>query len=113
MIPGTIRDSLYLLQFVLEQNTNLQLKEIMTDTAGYSDIIWRLFELLGYGFIPRLADISELRLWCFDLNSDYGILNNLSKSCIRKDLIHRHWEDMLRAAGALKIYKIIMGNQPC
>ncbi|MCU5276348.1 transposase [Bacillus cereus] len=70
VIPGTIRDSLYLLQFVLEQNTNLQPKEIMTDTAGYSDIIWRLFGLLGYRFIPRLADISESCLWSFDLNSD-------------------------------------------
>ncbi|MCU5589245.1 transposase [Bacillus cereus] len=70
VIPGTIRDSLYLLPFVLEQNTNLQPKEIMTDTAGYSDIISRLFGLLGYRFIPRLADISESCLWCFDLNSD-------------------------------------------
>lgn len=85
----------------------------MTDTAGYSDIIWRLFGLLGYRFILRLADISESCLWCLDLNSGYGILNNLSKSRIREYLIHRHWEDMHRAAGVLKIYKIIMGNQPC
>ncbi|MCU5770961.1 transposase [Bacillus cereus] len=63
--------------------------------------------------MPRLVDISESCLWCFELNSDYGILNNLSKSRIREDLKHRHWEDMIRAAGVLKIYKIIMGNQPC
>lgn len=71
VIPGTIRDSLYLLQCVLEQNTNLQPKEIMTDTAGYSDIILGLFGLLGYQFSLRLADISESRLWRFDVNSDY------------------------------------------
>ncbi|AND28826.1 transposase [Bacillus sp. Root11] len=106
VIPGTIRDSLYLLQCVLEQNTNLQPKEIMTDTAGYSDIIFGLFGLLGYQFSPRLADISESRLWRFDANSDYSMLNNLSKSRIREELIHRHWEDMLRVAGSLKLNKI-------
>ena len=105
VIPGTIRDSLYLLQCVLEQNTNLQPKEIMKDTAGYSDIIFGLFGLLGYQFSPRLADISKSRLWRFDVNSDYGILNNLSKSRIREELIHRHWEDMLRVAGSLKLNK--------
>ncbi|MBG9615455.1 transposase, partial [Bacillus cereus] len=106
VIPGTIRDSVYLLQCVLEQNTNLQPKEIMTDTAGYSDIIFGLFGLLGYQFSPRLADISKSRLWRFDVNSDYGILNNLSKSRIREELIHRHLEDMLRVAGSLKLNKI-------
>ncbi|MCU5031454.1 transposase [Bacillus cereus] len=73
VIPGTIHDSLYLLQCVLEQNTNLQPKVIMTDTVGYSDIIFGLFGLLDYQFSPRLANISESHLWRFDLNSDFGI----------------------------------------
>lgn len=47
-IPGTIRDSLYLLEGILEQQTNLKPREIMTDNAGYSDIIFGLFGLLGY-----------------------------------------------------------------
>jgi len=34
VIPGTLRDSLFLLLGLLEQTTSLQLKEIMTDTAG-------------------------------------------------------------------------------
>ncbi len=36
VIPGTIRDSIYLLQGLLEQETSLQPKEIMTDTTGTS-----------------------------------------------------------------------------
>lgn len=108
VIPGTIHDSLYLLQCVLEQDTSLQPKEIMTDTAGYSDIIFGLFGLLGYQFSPRLADVGESRLWRFDVSSDYGILNQLSKNRIREDLIHRHWEDMLRVAGSLKLNKVML-----
>ncbi|MCC2458355.1 MULTISPECIES: Tn3 family transposase [Bacillus] len=106
VIPGTIHDSLYLLQCVLEQDTSLQPKEIMTDTAGYSDIIFGLFGLLGYQFSPRLADVGESRLWRFNATSDYGILNPLSKRRIREDLIHRHWEDMLRVAGSLSLNKV-------
>jgi hypothetical protein len=60
VIPGTIHDSLYLLQCVLEQNTSLQPREIMTDTAGYSDIIFGLFGLLGYQFSPRRRRIASL-----------------------------------------------------
>ncbi|MEI4605945.1 Tn3 family transposase [Bacillus cereus] len=106
VIPGTIHDSLYLLQCVLKQDTSLQPKEIMTDTVGYSDIIFGLFGLLGYQFSPRLADVGESRLWRFDVISDYGILNPLSKSRIHEDFIHRHWEDMLRVSGSLSLNKV-------
>ena len=56
-VPGTLRDSLVLLAVVLEQQTELQPTQIMTDTGAYSDVIFGLFRLLGYRFSPRLADI--------------------------------------------------------
>ncbi|MFT6356520.1 MAG: TnpA family transposase [Saprospiraceae bacterium] len=43
VVPGTNRDSLYLLAGVLEQPTDLKPTEIMVDTAGYSDIVFELF----------------------------------------------------------------------
>ena len=61
VIPGTLRDSLFLLDGLLEQTTCLEPREIMTDTAGYSDLVFGLFWLLGYQFSPRLADIGETR----------------------------------------------------
>ncbi len=103
VIPGTLRDSLYLLECVLEQETVLRPQEIMTDTAGYSDIIFGLFGLLGYQFSPRLADIGGARFWRFDPHADYAVLNGLSRNRIRKDLINKHWDDMLRVAGSLKL----------
>ena len=103
VIPGTIRDSLYLLEGILEQQTNLKPREIMTDTAGYSDIIFGLFGLLGYQFSPRLADIGSARFWRVDSEADYGVLNKLARNKIRKDVISRYWDDMLRVAGSLKL----------
>ena len=50
-VPGTLRDSLVLLSVVLEQETELQPTQIMTDTGAYSDIVFGLFRLLGYRFV--------------------------------------------------------------
>ncbi|MES0268433.1 Tn3 family transposase, partial [Citrobacter sedlakii] len=41
---------------LLEQETGLNPTEIMTDTAGASELVFGLFWLLGYQFSPRLAD---------------------------------------------------------
>ncbi|HGV1642117.1 TPA: Tn3 family transposase, partial [Escherichia coli] len=63
VIPGTLRDSIFVLEGLLEQQTGLNPVEIMTDTAGTSDIIFGLFWLLGYQFSPRLADAGEAVFW--------------------------------------------------
>lgn len=103
LIPGTLRDSLFLLEGLLEQQTSLRPTEIMTDTAGYSDIVFGLFWLLGYQFSPRLADIGEARFWRIDATANYGLLDGLAKNRINTELIAQSWEDLLRVAGSLKL----------
>jgi TnpA family transposase len=97
-----VRDSLYVLDGLLEHQTSLQPTELMTDTASYSDIVFGLFWLLGYQFSPRLADLSDLRFWRLDPAADYGALSNIGRHRIRPLLITAHWDDMLRVAGSLK-----------
>ena len=72
VIPGTLRDSLFMLAGLLEQQTSLDPREIMTDTHGYSDVVFGLFCLLGYRFSPRLADLADQRFWRIDKEADYG-----------------------------------------
>ena len=59
VVPGTLRDSLVLLAVVLEQQTELNPTEIMTDTGAYADVVFGLFWLLGYRFSPRIADMGR------------------------------------------------------
>lgn len=103
VIPGTLRDSLVVLVGLLEQRTSLRPQEIMTDTSGYSDIVFGLFWLLGYQFSPRLADAGEARFWRLDRESDYGVLNGLARQRVKTELIEASWDDMLRVAGSLKL----------
>ena len=106
VVSGTLRDSLYLLEGLLNQTSGLQPTQIMTDTAGYSDLIFGLFGLLGFQFSPRIANKHGTKLWRIEKNADYGLLNDVTKSRINTDLIEEHWEDILRVAGSLKSGKV-------
>jgi TnpA family transposase len=103
VVPGTLRDSLFLLALVLEQSTELDPHEIMTDTSAYSDVVFGLFWLLGYRFSPRIADIGGARYWRMDATADYGLLNRIARHRLRPALIKDNWDDMLRLAGSLKL----------
>jgi len=106
VVPGTLRDSLFILAGLLEQQTRLDPREIMADTHGYSDVVFGLFALLGYQFSPRLADLQDQRFWRLDRGADYGALNDLSRHVINERLIAEHWDDLLRLAGSLKLGKV-------
>jgi TnpA family transposase len=68
VIPGTLGESPYLLDGLLEHNTELQPEQIITDTAGYSDLIsgcsgcwgsssvrgWRTSVMRGIGASTRM-----------------------------------------------------------
>jgi len=103
VVPGTLRDSLVLLAVNLEQPTELNPIEIMTDTGAYTDIVFGLFCLLGYRFSPRIADIGGARYWRIDPAADYGCLNGIARHRINTKLIAEHWDDLLRLAGSLKL----------
>lgn len=103
VIPGTLRDSIFVLEGLLEQQTGLNPTEIMTDTSGTSNMVFGLFWLLGYQFSPRLADAGEAVFCRVDKDADYGVLNDLARSRVNIDKIEQHWDDMMRIAGSLKL----------
>ena len=105
-VPGTLRDSLILLSVVLDQQTELQPTQIMTDTGAYSDVVFGLFRLLGYRFCPRLADVTGTKFWRIDKDADYGKLNTISKSKVKLYNIEPHWDDVLRLVGSLKLGRV-------
>ena len=105
-VPGTLRDSLVLLAVALEQQTELQPTQIMTDTGAYSDVVFGLFRLLGDRFSPRLADIGGTRFWRIDSRADYGPLNRVARQSVNLDRITPQWDDMLRTVGSLKLGRV-------
>ncbi|MFH8365790.1 transposase [Streptomyces sp. NPDC018031] len=101
LIPGTQRDSFYILDGLLEQETALRPVEITSDTHGSSEIVFGLFRLLGYQFSPRLADSGSATLYRADADADYGPLDPLTRDKVNLKQITSHWDDVLRVAGSL------------
>ncbi len=102
VVPGTVRDSLHILDGLLDLDGGQRPDMVATDTASYSDQIFGLFTLLGYRFSPRLAGLPDQRFWRIDPTADYGPLDAVAgRNRINMALITANWPDMLRLAGSL------------
>jgi TnpA family transposase len=105
VVPGTMRDSLHILDTLLNLDGGPRPDTVATDTASYSDIVFGLFRMLGYRFSPRIADLSDQRFWrataAGDPRGDYGPLNAIARNRVNVAKIAAHWPDMLRVAGSL------------
>jgi TnpA family transposase len=100
VITGTQPDAPYILDGLLDPQTSVRPREIMTDTAGYTDVIFGLFRLLGYQYSPRLADAGGATFWRLN-PTDYGPLNSLARHQVNTRLVEQHYDDLLRVAGSL------------
>jgi hypothetical protein len=72
VVTGTARDSQFLLDRLRNNPTTLNPTEITTDTASASDVNFGLCQLLGYRYMPRLADLPDRRLFRIHAGRDYG-----------------------------------------
>ena len=102
VIPATVRDATYVLDAILDNETELTIVEHATDTAGYTDVVFALFDLLGMQFAPRLRDLGDQQLYRMSRDQNAGRLAPRFKGTIKQNFIVRHWDDMLRLAGSLK-----------
>ena len=103
VIPATVREAPYALDAILDNETDLPIERHTTDTAGYTEIIFALFDLLGLRFEPRIKDLGDQRIYTV---SDLSNLKNLLKLDVLKinlELIERYWDDMIRVAASLKM----------
>jgi TnpA family transposase len=100
-----MRDSLHVLDVILNRDGGPAPEMIATDTASYSDIVFGLFRMLGYQFSHRVADMPDQRLWRLTPPGaprvDYGILDPVARNKVSITRMETHWEDMLRVAGSL------------
>ena len=103
VISATIRDATYVLDEILNNETDLTILEHTTDTAGYTDLVFALFDLLGMQFSPRLRDLGDRQL--YKLKTDptiYPLLDARLTGRIDLTRLLEGWDDLARVAGSLK-----------
>ena len=101
--PSTIRDSTYVLDEILDNETELPIVEHTTDTSGYTELVFAVFDLLGLQFSPRIRDLGGQRLYRINRNHKYQHIESLLSGVIRTERITPRWDDMLRVVGSLKL----------
>jgi TnpA family transposase len=106
VIPGTLKDSAYLLEGILEHQTSLRPREIMTDTGGASEAVFGLFCLLGFQFSPRLADSGACKFYRAKNGSNYGPIELIRPGNLKVEHIEKNWDDLLRVVGSLKLNRV-------
>lgn len=96
------REALYVLDGLLNNQTTLTPREHSTDTHGFTEQLFALCYLLGFSFMPRLADLPDQRLYKFDRNIDMGDLEPLFEPPVDLALIREQWDQLVRVAASLK-----------
>lgn len=67
-----IRDSTSCSDFrLLYHESDLQIEEHYTDTAGFTDHVFAMMHLLGFRFAPRIRDLADTKIYILDSNNDY------------------------------------------
>ncbi len=103
VIPSTVRDATYVLDEILDNETELPIEQHATDTAGYTEVVFAVFDLLGLTFSPRIRDMADQRLYRADRTTRYEHLEPVLAGPINQELILRRWDDLLRVTGSLKL----------
>jgi TnpA family transposase len=105
VVPGTPRDSLFILDALLNLDGGVKPEMVATDNASYSDMVFGIFDILGYRFSPRFKDLADQRLWRAQLpdtpRAGYGVLEPLARNKVNHEKITMWWPEMLRVAGSL------------
>ena len=102
VINATVRDSTYVLDGLLHHESDLRIEEHYTDTAGFTDHVFGLMQLLGFRFAPRIRDLADKRLYIYGDAKQYPTLEPMIGDGINVKHIRAHWDEILRLAASIK-----------
>ncbi|MGF6477692.1 TnpA family transposase [Pantoea dispersa] len=88
---------------MLYHESDLEIREHYTDTAGFTDHVFALMHLLGFAFCPRIRDLHDKKLFIKGKADQYPTLQSLiSTTCLNQKEIEIHWREVLRLATSIK-----------
>ena len=76
VISCSVREAIYVLDGLLNNDTVLRPKEHFVDQHGFTDQLFGLCHLLGFTLMPRL-NVSKQTLYKLDRTKSYGVLDDV------------------------------------
>jgi TnpA family transposase len=102
-VISRVRDSTHVLDGLLYHESDLEITEHYTDTAGFTDHVFALMHLLGFAFAPRIRDLHDKRLFISGKAGSYpGLQSVISTTSLNIRDIEAHWDEVLRLATSIK-----------
>ncbi len=101
-IIATARDATYVIDGLLYHQSDLNIEEIYTDTAGFTDHVFALCHLLGKHFEPRIRDLPDKKLYTIEHPSTYKALFPIIGSRINLRSLEKNYTEVLRLACSIK-----------
>ncbi|VDA76736.1 Putative transposase (identified by ISEscan HMM) [Klebsiella pneumoniae] len=93
----------HVLDGLLYHETDLEITEHYTDTAGFTEHVFALMHLLGFAFAPRIRDLHDKRLFIHGKAELYqGLQSIISTTSLNLKEIETHWHEVLRLASSIK-----------
>jgi hypothetical protein len=96
VINAPVHDATYVLDGLLNHESDLRVEEHYTDTAGFTDHVFSLMHLLGFRFALRIRDLKDKNLYVHGDAKAYPTLSGLVGGPIQVKHIRTHWDEILR-----------------
>ena len=97
------QEGAYVLDGLLNHETDLTPQHHYVDTGGYQDTLWGACHLLGFSLEPRIRDIGEMRLFRMRRKVDeYGNIRVLFQEAINTRAIRASWDNLLRLMASIQ-----------
>ncbi len=101
VISCSVREAIYVLDGLLNNDTILRPKEHFVDQHGFTDQLFGLCHLLGFTLMPRL-NVSKQTLYKLDRTKSYGALDDVINGTIDTELIREQWDQLVRVVASLR-----------
>lgn len=102
VIAANAGEAAHVIDGLLDHESQLDIREHSTDTAGAVDHVFGLCHLLGFRFTPRIRDLNERRLYSLADLTPFPTLRPLVAGPVNVRAIEENWDETLRLATSIR-----------
>jgi TnpA family transposase len=112
VVETSLRDATFVLDGIFgleERDSELDIAEHTTDTAGYTDLVFAVFDLVGLKFSPRIRDLADQRLWYLERSAVPTLVGPLMRQRASTEQIAEHWccrQDWMRTRRQISAWTV-------
>jgi TnpA family transposase len=100
-IPVRLREATFVLDGLLEHDTELDPRTVYTDTHGYTEVVMATAALLGKSLAPSIARMHEQTLYKLDPSRHYAQLDPILDGTVKPHLVRRAWDETVRVMASI------------